>query len=210
LDRAFAGEMKNTLKRLELGKQISGAGRALHQYARPILRFLTDVTYPGNCVVCEDPMTGGVVVCEACLDVSERILPPFCQVCGESYTGEMTVFFQCSNCGDRKFDFDFVVSAWQFKGTIRTMLLGLKYGKKSFLRRTLADLMMPVFDDERLAATRDEAWKIVPVPLNSRKFREREFNQAAEIAAILSKKSGYPVLHPESGTAVAQGAHGEH
>jgi len=163
--------------------------------ARAALRTATNLLYPPVCQLCDDPLdTGGEMICVPCRKNVEPICPPFCSICGEGFAGEMTAIFRCPNCGDREFDFDFAVAPWKFSGTVRMLLLALKYGKKSHLRRVIAEFTMAAFEDERLAESLDEKWKIVPVPLNSRKFREREFNQSEEIADILATQTGYPVL----------------
>lgn len=157
--------------------------------------FLTDVIYPPVCFVCDEPGTRRCEeICEPCLKKSRAISAPFCSICGESFAGEMTAIFRCPNCGDRRFEFDFAIAAWQFTGPVRTLLLGLKYGKKPHLRRVLARMMESVFEDTRLTGHLDDGWKIVPVPLHSRKYRERGFNQSLEIATALSELAGFPAL----------------
>jgi ComF family protein len=36
---------------------------------------------------------------------------------------------------------------------------------------------------------------LIPVPLHSKRLRERHFNQAAEIARVISVRTGLPVIH---------------
>jgi predicted amidophosphoribosyltransferase len=74
----------------------------------------------------------------------------------------------------------------EYDGTLREIIHALKYqGRRSTASR-LAALMV-----ERGAPILDGADAVVPVPLHSRRERERGFNQASDLARGL----GLPVLH---------------
>lgn len=51
---------------------------------------------------------------------------------------------------------------------------------------------MPAIEDPRISEQGD--WTLIPVPLHSRRRREREFNQAAEIARFASKHCDFTVV----------------
>ncbi|MEM7385050.1 MAG: hypothetical protein AAF514_08910 [Verrucomicrobiota bacterium] len=58
------------------------------------------------------------------------------------------------------------------------------------LRLPLAHLLSRALEEPRIVGQRD--WVLVPVPLHHRRKREREFNQAEELARFLAKSSGLP------------------
>lgn len=76
----------------------------------------------------------------------------------------------------------------------REMIHSLKYGRKIHLASELGRLTAESFCDVRLEAALEEKWPLIPVPLHSRRFQERHFNQAAEIARSVGKIYGLPVV----------------
>jgi ComF family protein len=82
----------------------------------------------------------------------------------------------------------------------------LKYRGARRLGRTLALAIV-----EHVAAAARDVDALVPVPLHPRRFRERGFNQAAEIARTLGRELERPVLLARvrrSGAQVAQTGRG--
>lgn len=74
------------------------------------------------------------------------------------------------------------------------MIHRLKYARELHLAEELGRLATGAFTDERLAKPLAEKWPLVPVPLHRRRFQERHFNQAEEIARVVSRLSGLPLL----------------
>ena len=68
----------------------------------------------------------------------------------------------------------------------------LKYGREIHLARELGILAAEAFKDPRLEPALKEGWTLVPVPLHRSRLRHRHFNQAAEIARVLSARTGLP------------------
>lgn len=76
-------------------------------------------------------------------------------------------------------------AAVHYESVARRMVLGLKYSDRTDLAPWMARWMLRV--GNRLIADADI---IVPVPLHRRRFFQRRFNQAAELARSLSSLSG--------------------
>ncbi len=72
--------------------------------------------------------------------------------------------------------------------TIGQLIIQLKYHGWFGLTSTLTDLWQPV-----LPLLPAGPWAIVPVPLHSRRQRDRGFNQADILARSLSQLTGWPV-----------------
>ena len=163
--------------------------------ARRYASAFLDLVYPRRCEMCETLLEAGRPgagrwLCDICLEALPRIVPPFCNVCGEPYEGEVTDSFRCGNCADLKLHFDFAISAYRADGPVRELVPRLKYNHRLDLRGALAALLKEALDDPRLAGT--DGWRIVPVPLHSARARERQFNQAWELSRQLSKLTGWP------------------
>ena len=88
--------------------------------------------------------------------------------------------------------FDCAVSAFLSRGIVREFIHRFKYERHFYLRHQLVEWLAASLDDERIRTARADF--LIPVPLHSARYREREFNQADELAMLLSKRSGWPVL----------------
>jgi ComF family protein len=67
----------------------------------------------------------------------------------------------------------------------------LKYNREIWIVKVLSRILVQGLADERLSGEEFDA--IVPVPLHSKRLREREFNQSAHLATRLSRATGIPV-----------------
>jgi ComF family protein len=153
--------------------------------------------YPPACAVCgrTRPESALKHLCAPCAKKLPRLEPPYCEVCGEWFVGQLNGAFRCSNCNDRKFDFDFAYAPMRAQDSMRELVHRYKYGGALWLRLPLAELLATAVRGEnaepRLAAEPD--WLLVPVPLHPRRLREREFNQAAELCRVLARLTGLPM-----------------
>lgn len=96
------------------------------------------------------------------------------------------------NCGDLELRFDFATSAYRSRGAVREMIHRFKYNKHLHLRHVLGRMLTEGFREARVRAAGLEG--IVPVPLHPAREREREFNQAAVLAAVASGRLSLPVV----------------
>jgi ComF family protein len=149
--------------------------------------------YPPHCAACGAETPAGRHVCDPCNATARRIAAPFCRVCSQPFDGAITAEFTCQNCSERKLHFDCAVAPFLSRGVVRDFIHRFKYEREFFLRLPLADFAAEGLDDERLRARPFDAF--VPVPLHAARFREREFNQAEEIARALSQRTGTPLVN---------------
>lgn len=157
------------------------------------LSWLLDGIYPGACHLCGDPLPGGRCLCTPCADRLPRLSQPFCDTCGQPYDGQVWRHFECPNCHDQQFAFEFARPAMLRSDGAMTLVHGLKYHRRLELARELAGLAIKAFDDPRLDPARRGRWPLVPVPLHRRRQHWRQFNQSREIALPLGKALGLPV-----------------
>ncbi len=154
---------------------------------------LGTLCFPPHCAACKAATDSGIHLCDDCAASVQRIEAPFCQRCSQQFEGAITQQFTCSNCADREVHFDCAVAAYRSQGVVRNFIHAFKYNKESHLRHQLSDWLAAALDDARIASQPFDA--LVPVPLHHIRFREREFNQAAELATLIAKPREIPVLH---------------
>ena len=120
-------------------------------------------------------------VCPECWSHVRFIRPPFCDRCGLPFEGDLTTKFECTNCRELELHFSSARSAVVAKtrragGHSPVQILARACGLKIF---------SPTCSSARpRRCCAEQKWDfIVPVPLHPLKLREREFNQAARLAA---------------------------
>jgi competence protein ComFC len=157
-------------------------------------RAALDLVYPGDCAACHAPWPSDRAddqyLCVTCERSLARLRPPFCTICAEPFPGEIPPGFSCPNCLGVPHAFDFAIAAWQAEGIVRDMVHAFKYDRRIELRQPLGQLAHAALRDERF---RGHDWILVPVPLHHTRLRERTFNQAAEIAGVLHRLTGFPI-----------------
>lgn len=147
--------------------------------------------YPPHCAACGASLERGHYLCAACKDTARRIKPPFCRTCSQPFDGAIEQEFTCSNCAERRFHFECAVTARHSRGIVRDLLIRFKYQGEFYLRHPLGEWLAEGLDDPRIAGEKFDC--LVPVPLHPTRERERQFNQARELAKILERRSGLPV-----------------
>ena len=161
--------------------------------ARRIFRALGTLCFPPHCAACKLATDPGVHLCADCAETVRRIEPPMCERCSQPFDGAITQAFTCPNCADREVHFECAVAAFRSHGVVRDFIHDFKYNGQRHLLGPLAEWLVHTLDDPRISSRPFDA--LVPVPLHHIRFREREFNQAAELAALASQRCGVPVLH---------------
>ncbi len=114
---------------------------------------------------------------------------PYCQACGEPFEGRLEDFV-CTNCRGRNWYLERARAAYRAEGAVRELIHEFKYARRFHHLPVLGEWLFEGF--RRFYAQR--SWDgLVPVPLYPLRKRERGFNQAAELAGWLGKKTNLPV-----------------
>lgn len=157
---------------------------------------LLDLLYPSACAVCGGDVAGRQSICDVCMAaVPLRDMSTCCSVCGKTLltfeqAQNTTATLLCSRCRSKRPSFDAARSAAVYSGSVRTMIHLLKYHGGYRAADDLSGLLHAAF----LAYYANEAVDaIVPLPLHSRKYRRRGYNQAERLARSLSEKTGLPM-----------------
>lgn len=155
---------------------------------------LTSVVFPAGCLLCDALLTHGrrIPLCETCLASFQRITPPICCICGQSFQvaaepgeGEPV----CLDCMEGKFRFQLARSFGVYEGALARAIVLLKYERieplGSFFARRLSELVRS--DPSLLSAD-----TVVPVPLHRQKHRDRGYNQVDLFARPLARRLHKP------------------
>jgi ComF family protein len=118
------------------------------------------------------------------------IEPPYCARCGLPYAGNITDRFVCANCKELEPFFSHARSAVRLTDLVLGVIARYKYQRALWFEPFLIELLLTKAVPELAQAS--WSW-IVPVPLHPAREREREFNQAARLAAPLSGATGIPL-----------------
>jgi len=153
-------------------------------------RAFTSLLYPPRCEICERPVGEGEYLCMECEQTAPRVEKPFCQVCSQPFHGLIEGEFTCASCMERRYHFTCAVAPYLSQGTVRELIHRFKYRNDFHLRHQLARWLCSGFEDPRLLNPKPDL--LVPVPLHPVRYREREFNQAEELARLASKVTGIP------------------
>jgi ComF family protein len=160
--------------------------------ARPWLETVLGFVYPNVCQLCGSQRAAAAegYVCARCWQGVRFIKPPFCRRCGLPFAGDLTTPFECANCREMNLRFRFARSAVVATGVVLEVIHRFKYQRALWFEPFLADLLVRAARPDLARADWDF---IVPVPLHPTREREREFNQAARLAAHLARATGIPV-----------------
>jgi len=148
--------------------------------------------FPPHCVTCGENTEPGEYVCAGCADDLQPLRAPMCARCSWPFFGAITEAFICGDCDGREVHYECAVAAYRARGVVRDLIHQFKYERKRHLRVPLARWLAETLEDPRIAGKDVDAF--VPVPLHPTRKREREFNQAEELCALLSKHTGIPAI----------------
>jgi competence protein ComFC len=148
-----------------------------------------EVAFPRACVACAGPVEdeGGLRhVCARCERALPVVAPPHCSTCGHPFFGESEVNRGCGHCETLRPVFGEGRTAILMQGPGRSLVHALKYHEG-----------LHVLEDVRVLMARAPGYGehlagrvLVPVPLHSRKLRERGFNQSRLLAEAAAGVGG--------------------
>lgn len=165
----------------------------MREVRESVVSGLQDVLFPPVCVSCRGVVEtapaapdGFRQLCDACAAQLCWVQPPHCPTCGHPFYGEMESQRECPRCDGLDPAFGEGRTAVLFKGPARALVIELKYHRGLHV---LED-MERVFRRSPRVLELAAGASLIPVPLHSRKERERGFNQAALLAAALARAAG--------------------
>lgn len=144
---------------------------------------LLDVLLPPACSVCDDVLPAPGAFCEACGHEVLELPTVHCRACAEPGRFLRSL---CERCSVDPPPWDKAWAPFEHDGAIARAVHRYKYEDRADLSRPLGLLLLetarPVFDAMEGA--------LVPLPLHAARFRQRRFDQAAQLASVLGTSSG--------------------
>lgn len=143
---------------------------------------VVDVLLPPACAACDTVLPGPVGFCEACAEEVLALPAVHCARCAEP--GQFPRGL-CRTC-TAGVPWTRAWAPFEHEGAVARAIHRFKYEDRSDLSRPLGLLLA-----ERFAAELPrEAGVLVPLPLHEARFRERKFDQAALLTAVVSQQTG--------------------
>ncbi len=161
---------------------------ALQILKRSGTRFL-DVLLPPRCPSCRTIVERDSSFCAPCWSRLQFLTAPMCACCGLPFPYTTATDALCAGCLETRPPYDSARAPLIYNKTSAGLVLGLKHGDRTGLARVMAAMMAraaaPILADRPL---------LVPVPLHTRRLRQRRFNQAALLARMLGRSAGLATL----------------
>lgn len=148
---------------------------------------IMDRLLPPACAVCGMGVRAGPPLCVVCASRLPRLPHPLCRRCGAPSTSTVTGC-SCEACDAWPAILPAAASAVLHAPPADLLVAGLKYRGWTALAPVLGQLMV----HGALHLAGHQAAVLVPVPLDTFRLRRRGFNQAALLAAELSRAIGLP------------------
>jgi len=123
---------------------------------------------------CEMDTTGENYLCDECKKTLFNI-DYACKKCGEKISKPNLL---CDNCKNEKRNFDKNISCFEYSGIAQHMIYKMKYGGEKFVAKVFANYLFLKYSQSDLP----KIDVLTCVPLSAKRYKERGFNQAEEIA----------------------------
>lgn len=140
-----------------------------------IKRFVLDIIFPNRCPFCSKIIEWNKLGCKDCLESIEYIESDYCHKCGQD---------ECE-CERRKLYYDGCESVAYYFGTAKKGIYNLKDKHSINMLELYFTRILKRLTDNNILEKID---MIIPVPMTKSDIVKRGFNQADEIALIISKK----------------------
>lgn len=155
---------------------------------------------PASCLLCENPQLDTTAFfCPDCL----RELPwigTACYCCGRPLPDDTLVGQRCGVCQQKPPPIDHSIAAFQYQEPIAKLIQMTKYHHRLDILEALGCQLADVISRQHGIAERNVCYKrlwpqaLLPVPLHSHRLMHRGYNQSVELARILARRLGLPLL----------------
>ncbi len=166
------------------------------KYTNNFFANILNFILPRNCINCKSIIGkdySGLNLCSNCYSKIKKIAPPYCNICGTPFHLKTEYHRICSDCQKNKPKYYSLYAALEYNNEITmTLIHAFKYGKKYFLAQDLAFFMLEAARINYPGLNLKEIDFILPVPLHTRKKRERGFNQSELLAEYISEYTNIP------------------
>jgi ComF family protein len=160
----------------------------LSRAARSLADTAFTLLFPADCRSCGEPLVHAsrLPVCQVCRDSAVPIQGNLCSICGERIVSFSRVEAEPEPCGMCRRAVPRAIAYGAFEDALRETIHLLKYDRvlpaAGFLGAKLSEVL------GWLPAREPSGWVVIPVPLHTRKLRQRGFNQSVLIAKAALKR----------------------
>lgn len=112
-----------------------------------------------------------------------------CICCAQPFEESILDGALCGRCQQKQPEFDQIYAPFLYAGNLRYLITALKFNAQYKNARLLAQLMTTQLNDSIALPE-----SFIPVPLHPKRYRQRGFNQAIEIADRLSTLLAIPSI----------------
>lgn len=147
-------------------------------------QLISKIRWPQSCILCASSHDKPHGLCQACLITLPWHQLPQCVQCGLHLQTADSI---CGNCMHSPPDFDVTHTLFTYDYPMDRMLQHYKYHNSLHLAHTFAHLLY----DTKLKLMSHHIKTIdliIPMPMHATRLKERGFNQALEIARLLSNQ----------------------
>lgn len=150
------------------------------------LKYIFDLIFPSICFCCKEDLEPlrRHPLCSLCEKKLRFISFPYCILCGKDLEGGGNICYSCKN---RKYNFDFSRSVFEYNDAIASIIKAYKYDKKDYLSEWLGRVMSERFGYYKEFNNID---LVTYIPSTKKKIKERGFDHARLIAEAFSKNTG--------------------
>ncbi len=149
---------------------------------------LLDLLFPPLCMACREPLGAGRGFCAGCWSRIAFLDGPLCECCGVPFEFDAGEGMRCAACLAKTPDYDRARAIFVYDENSRGPVLALKHADRLELVPGFAQWL-----ERSGRAVLAEADLIVPVPLHPLRLWRRRYNQAAELARALARRTGKPL-----------------
>ena len=153
------------------------------------IKTMLDILYPRRCPICESILVPkGDLICRPCYEELPFVKEPCCKKCGKPL-GNIEKEY-CYDCEKKTFHYEMGYGLWIYNDKMKRSMTAFKYhGKREYAEFFGQQLLL-----------RYSKWiesieidVIVPVPIHSKKLRQRGYNQARLLAEFVGNGMGIPM-----------------
>jgi ComF family protein len=134
--------------------------------------------YPPRCFICDVPLPEPTPLCKSCLDELEWFGENLCTVCGGPVPEGIDL---CRECAVELRPFTHARAIGPYRGSLRALILGLKYGGEYALARLLAGFLAEAFPMEAEIITYVPQDPVRKKPQHAAELLARELSRHVEI-----------------------------
>lgn len=154
---------------------------------RAIFTQLNQFVLPHVCLLCQGKTTLALDICLGCY----RELPWHqvgCKVCASALPAGQNICGQCLTTPPR---FQKTLTAFDYEQPVSNLISAFKFHKNEVAGKILSQLMLRKLRHHY--RTENKPQLILPIPLHKKRQQQRGYNQALEIARLLSQSLQIPL-----------------